>query len=110
MMREPRFGASNSMLKEIMARNQHVHREAKRDGRGRSRRDGLVGGMATITAKELDVLIIRIASAETDNDHAGGLSSDLDSAIEVMRRRVSGEADIASMGEWLDLNYPKKGE
>jgi hypothetical protein len=43
-------------------------------------------------------------------DLADGLSSDLDSAIEVMRRRVSGEADIASMGEWLDLNYPKKGE
>jgi hypothetical protein len=41
-------------------------------------------------------------------DKIDGLSADLDAAIEVMRRRVSGEADIASMGEWLDLNYPQK--
>jgi hypothetical protein len=41
-------------------------------------------------------------------DLADGLSSELDAAIDVMRRRVSGEADVASMGEWLDLNYPRK--
>jgi hypothetical protein len=44
------------------------------------------------------------------SDDVDGLSSDLDSAIEVMRRRVRGEATVESMGEWLDLNYPEKGD
>jgi hypothetical protein len=70
MMCEPRYGASNAMLKDIMDRNKFVRREVKNDGRGRKRRDGLIGGMAILTARELDALIIRIGSAETENDHA----------------------------------------
>jgi hypothetical protein len=53
-----------------------------------------------------------LAERDTQIDKINGLSSDLDSAIAVMRRRINREDDIArtSMGEWLDLNYPKKGE
>jgi hypothetical protein len=40
-------------------------------------------------------------------DRVDGLQSDLEAAIAVMWRRVNGEADIDSMGEWLDLNYPQ---
>lgn len=38
---------------------------------------------------------------------AEGLACDLDSAIEVMAKRVWGRADLASMGQWLSLNYGK---
>jgi len=37
-----------------------------------------------------------------------GLLSDLDSALNVIVRRVNGEADLASAKEWLGLNYPGK--
>jgi hypothetical protein len=55
-----------------------------------------------------DMLTALLAEREYHQDKIDGLSSDLDSAIEVMLRRVSGEADVASMGKWLGLNYPEK--
>jgi hypothetical protein len=70
MMREPRYGASNALLKEIIERNKYIRREPKKDGRGRKRIDGLVGNMAILTVKELDELIIRIGSAETETNDA----------------------------------------
>ena len=55
---------------------------------------------ARLKIKELEVEV------EMWRDRAEGLECDLDSAIQVMRRRVRGEKDIKSMGRWLDLNYP----
>ncbi|RWX72522.1 DUF1653 domain-containing protein [Mesorhizobium sp. M2A.F.Ca.ET.039.01.1.1] len=39
-------------------------------------------------------------------DKIDGLSADLDSALEVLIRRINGEADLASAAEWVRLNYP----
>jgi hypothetical protein len=54
----------------------------------------------------------RLMKGNTDSpeywrDKAEGLACDLDSAIEVMAKRVWGGADMASMGTWLSLNYGK---
>jgi hypothetical protein len=57
-------------------------------------------------AKATALLRQLLAERDVMQDKIDGLSIDLDSAIVVMRRRVSGESDIASMGEWLGLNYP----
>jgi hypothetical protein len=65
-----------------------------------------------IGADAAAMLSALLAERDIQIDKINGLSSDLDSAIAVMRRRINREDDIArtSMGEWLDLNYPKKGE
>lgn len=39
-------------------------------------------------------------------DKADGLQSDLECALEVLVRRINGEADLASAAEWVRLNYP----
>jgi hypothetical protein len=67
---------------------------------------------SSVMPEAADMLSALLAERDTQIDKISGLSSDLDSAIAVMRRRINREDDIArtSMGEWLDLNYPKKGE
>jgi len=36
------------------------------------------------------------------------LEHELDSALNVLIRRINGEADLASAAEWVVLNYPRK--
>lgn len=36
------------------------------------------------------------------------LESELDETLDVLIRRIKGEADLASAKRWLGLNYPKK--
>lgn len=40
-------------------------------------------------------------------DKIDGLESELDACLEVLVRRIRGEADLASAAEWVRLNYPK---
>ena len=63
---------------------------------------------AEVCATAAAVLRSILTDREEALDKIDGLQSDLDSAIAVMRRRVSGEASVESMGEWLHLNYPVK--
>lgn len=39
-----------------------------------------------------------------------GAMSDLDSALDVLVRRINGEADLESAAEWLRSNYPEKAQ
>lgn len=36
-----------------------------------------------------------------------GVEEDLESALAVLIRRINGEKDLASAGEWVRLNYPR---
>jgi hypothetical protein len=38
------------------------------------------------------------------------LEHELNSALDVLIRRINGEADLRSAAEWVVLNYPRKGE
>ena len=56
---------SQDDLKRVIERNKRAPREYKRRA-GRRRSDGVEGPIATVTLKELDAMVIRIAKAETE--------------------------------------------
>lgn len=39
-----------------------------------------------------------------------GAMSDLDSVLDVLIKRINGEADLESAAEWVRLNYPEKAK
>lgn len=39
-----------------------------------------------------------------------GAMADLDAVLDVLVRRINGEADLASAAEWLRMNYPEKAQ
>lgn len=47
-----------------------------------------------------------IAEVEVLRDKVDGLESDLDSALDVLVRRINGDADLVSAHDWLVSNYP----
>jgi hypothetical protein len=50
------------------------------------------------------------AAIRAARDNYDGALADIDSALDVLIRRINGEADLASAAEWVRLNYPKHAE
>lgn len=57
-----------------------------------------------------DHLLVTGLRLEAAQDKSDGLQADLDSALDVLERRIIGEADLPSAFQWLRLNYPDRAE
>lgn len=49
-----------------------------------------------------------VEKVRTDAYKIAAIKFELDSALDVLIRRIKGEADLASAKKWLGLNYPEK--
>lgn len=47
-------------------------------------------------------------ATERQENKVDALEHELDSALDVLIRRINGEADLRSAAEWVVLNYPRK--
>lgn len=59
----------------------------------------------TVIHEERD-LIVRALRALDDT----GMKDDLDSALDVLIRRINGEAPLSTAAEWVRLNYPARAK
>lgn len=83
----------------LEANNRYI--QAGRDARAKVRElEGQIGIILASLTRAVEI-------GEEYKAKSDGLASDLASALDVLIRRINGEADLANAAGWVRLNYPK---